>query len=84
MEDHGMDLHLQSQCKLCKICNGQNKYAIKHKRFSTLHKLEKYAESMRFESHFSRSLGEFYPACRELNLKILKYGILCNAKCLLI
>ena len=31
--------------------------------------------AMRFESHFSRSLGEFYPACRELNLKKLKYGL---------
>ena len=30
---------------------------------------------MRFESHFSRPLGEFYPACRELNLKKLKYGL---------
>ena len=32
-------------------------------------------DTMRFESHFSRSLGEFYPACRELNLKKLKYGL---------
>ena len=27
---------------------------------------------MLFESHFSRSLGEFYLACRELNLKKIK------------